>query len=94
MGEYFDTVTKPRIQKVIYSMDTDNQKGWKDGKPVSRKGSSHAFKYLRLESYEDTLNNIVLSGGNYDLLGAAVEGYMLSYMLNTESSGSAPPLRP
>ena len=89
MGEYFDTVTKPRIQKVIYSMDTDNQKGWKDGKPVSRKGSSHAFKYLRLESYEDTLNNIVLSGGNYDLLGAAREDYILSYMLNTESSGSA-----
>lgn len=89
MGEYFDTVTKPRIQKAIYSMDTDNQKGWKDGKPVSRKGSSHAFKYLRLESYEDTLNNIVLSGGNYDLLGAAREDYILSYMLNTESSGSA-----
>ncbi|HRS65767.1 MAG TPA: site-specific DNA-methyltransferase [Spirochaetia bacterium] len=89
MGEYFDTVTKPRIQKAIYSTDTDSQKGWKDGKPVSRKGSSHAFKYLRLESYEDTLNNIVLSGGDYDLLGSAREGYMLSYMLNTESSGSA-----
>ncbi len=89
MGEYFDTVTKPRIQKAIYSMDTDTQKGWKDGKPVSRKGSSHAFKYLRLESYEDTLNNIVLSGGDYDLLGAAREDYMLSYMLNTESAGSA-----
>lgn len=89
MGEYFDTVTKPRVQKVIYSMDTDNQKGWKDGKPVSRKGSSHAFKYLRLESYEDTLNSIVLNGGNYDLLGAAREDYILSYMLNTESAGSA-----
>jgi len=89
MGEYFDTVTKPRIQKAIYSMDTDNQKGWKDGKPVSRKGSSHAFKYLRLESYEDTLNSIVLNGGNYDLLGAAREDYILSYMLNTESAGSA-----
>jgi adenine-specific DNA-methyltransferase len=88
MGEYFDTVTKPRIQKVLYSMDTENQKGWKDGKPVSRKGSSHAFKYLRLESYEDTLNNIVLSGGNYDMLGAVREGYMLSYMLSTESVGS------
>lgn len=89
MGEYFDTVTKPRIQKAIYSMDTENQKGWKDGKPVSRKGSSHAFKYLRLESYEDTLNSIVLNGGNYDLLGAAREDYILSYMLNTESAGSA-----
>lgn len=27
MGEYFDTVTKPRIEKVVFSAD------WKDGKP-------------------------------------------------------------
>ena len=52
MGDYFDDATKPRIQKVIYSKD------WKDGKPVSREGSSHAFKYIRLESYEDALNNL------------------------------------
>lgn len=52
MSEYFNTVTKPRIQKVIYSKD------WKDGKPVSREGVSHCFKYLRLEQYEDTLNNL------------------------------------
>jgi len=52
MGAYFDSVLKPRFQKVIYSKD------WKDGKPVSREGSSHLFKYLRLESYEDTLNNL------------------------------------
>ena len=54
MGEYFDTVLKPRIQKVIYSKD------WKNGKPVSREGSSHMFKYICLESYEDTLNNLEL----------------------------------
>ncbi len=89
MGEYFDTVTKPRIQKVIYSMDTETQKGWRDGKPVSRKGSSHAFMYLRLESYEDTLNNIVLRGGQYDILGRAREGYLLSYMLDAEAEGSS-----
>lgn len=52
MGDYFDTVILPRIQKVIYSKD------WKDGKPVSRIGSSHCFKYIRLEQYEDTLNNL------------------------------------
>ncbi|MGN0256814.1 MAG: site-specific DNA-methyltransferase [Bacteroides sp.] len=52
MGDYFNSVTKPRIQKVIYSID------WKDGKPVSREGSSHCFKYIRLEQYEDTLNNL------------------------------------
>ena len=42
MGEVFNLVLKPRIQKVIYSKD------WKDGKPVSREGSSHIFKYIRL----------------------------------------------
>jgi len=54
MGNYFITVTKPRIQKVIYSKD------WKDGKPVGREGISHVFKYIKLESYEDALNNIEL----------------------------------
>lgn len=83
MGEYFNTVTKPRIEKVTYSED------WKKGKPVSRKGSSHAFKYLRLESYEDALNNIVLNDSGISMLSDAREGYMLSYMLGTEAAGSA-----
>ena len=84
MGEYFDTVTKPRIQKVIYSED------WKDGKPVSRKGSSHAFKYLRLESYEDTLNNIEIKEGTLNFLTnpAVKEQYMLHYLLPDETKGS------
>ncbi len=55
MGEYFDTVTKPRIKKVIYSKD------WKDGKPVSREGISQVFKYIKLEQYEDALNNLVIN---------------------------------
>lgn len=86
MGEYLNSVTKPRIQKVIYSED------WKDGKPVSRKGSSHCFKYLRLESYEDTLNNLQLkrSSSQQALLGGPEfqEDYMLHYMLDVESRDS------
>ena len=87
MGEYFDTVLKPRIQKVIYSKD------WKDGKPVSREGSSHIFKYIKLESYEDTLNNLELTRSREQddvLLGEADlrEDYMLHYMLDIESRGS------
>lgn len=84
MGEYFDTVTRPRVQKVIYSED------WKDGKPVSRKGSSHAFKYLRLESYEDTLNNIEIEEGTLKFLTnpAVKEQYMLHYLLPDETRGS------
>ena len=53
MGDYFDTVLKPRIAKVVYS------EKWKGGKPTARNnGISHCLKYIRLESYEDTLNNL------------------------------------
>ncbi|MEO0585423.1 MAG: site-specific DNA-methyltransferase, partial [Bacteroidota bacterium] len=87
MGEYFHTVTKPRIQKVIYSED------WKDGKPVSRKGSSHLFKYIRLESYEDTLNNLRVvrkeqQQNVLELNDTFYEEYLLGYMLDTETSDS------
>ncbi|MFE8064562.1 DNA methyltransferase [Priestia aryabhattai] len=90
MGKHFDTATKPRVQKAIYSKD------WKDGKPVSREGSSHMFKYIRLESYEDALNNINLHLSEQqkfaieeNMTPEAREDYMLSYMLNAESEGSA-----
>ena len=81
MGEYFDTVTKPRIEKVIYSKD------WKDGKPVSRDGSSHIFKYIRLESYEDTLNNVEFSKPLVvdDFLQ---NEYLTKYKISKEAEGS------
>ena len=84
MGAYFSTVTKPRIEKVIYSED------WKDGKPVSRKGISQCFKYLRLEQYEDTLNNLQPKQKTLDFAGDKGdfnETYLLSYMLDTETKG-------
>ncbi|MBF0541331.1 MAG: site-specific DNA-methyltransferase [Nitrospirae bacterium] len=84
MGNYFDTVLKPRIQKVIYSKD------WKDGKPVSREGSSHFFKYICLESYEDTLNNLIIKKPNVSLadMKGFKEDYLLSYMLDVETRES------
>ncbi|HQQ68546.1 MAG TPA: DNA methyltransferase, partial [Candidatus Cloacimonadota bacterium] len=117
MGDYFDTVLKPRISKVVYSKD------WKDGKPISKAeprktrkatkddlqaeiscdfvpsvvdkygGVSHCFKYLRLESYEDTLNNLVLQSEPIrDRTIAAnaslQEDYLLHYVLDVESKGS------
>jgi adenine-specific DNA-methyltransferase len=90
-GHYFDTVLKPRIQKAIYSKD------WKDGKPVGREGVSHCFKYLRLESYEDTLNNLVLADDEAakqrQRAIADSEGlrhdYWLRYWLDLETRGSA-----
>lgn len=88
MGDYFDSVLKPRIAKVAYS------ETWKDGKPTSRQtGISHCFKYIRLESYEDTLNNLQFDENpsrkkvlqsNQELM----EDYMLRYMLDVETRGS------
>lgn len=72
----------PRVQKVVYSPD------WKDGKPTaSAKGISHCFKYFRLESYEDALNNLQVDGEK----GAAfaeVGDYFFKYMLDVETKGS------
>lgn len=80
MGTYFNTVTKPRIQKVIYS---DN---WKNGKPLDKGGISQLVKNQVLESYEDTLNNLFLkSKTDLDFSGKAKEEYLLQYMLEMES---------
>ncbi len=84
MGEYFETVLKPRILKVIYSKD------WKDGKPVSREGTSHALKYIKLESYEDALNNIAFTheADGQEALKLYGDDYLLRYMLDFETRGS------
>lgn len=147
MGDHFDTVLKPRIQKSVYSQE------WNNGSPESPKqvidklkrdltecrkelgallgfdsedeyqfnqqrlegkissleseisringlltedersfgGISHAFKYIRLESYEDALNNLDLGEDRApDLLGLGDqvrENYLFSYLLDVETRG-------
>ncbi|MGV1026306.1 site-specific DNA-methyltransferase [Clostridium perfringens] len=86
MGKYFDLVTKPRIEKVIYS------KEWKNGKPVDREGISHMFKYIELEQYEDSLNNIEFDKDDKQLTyfnDEEREKYTLSYMLDFETKKSS-----
>jgi adenine-specific DNA-methyltransferase len=88
MSDYFDTITKPRLQKSVYS------RAWSEGKPVDRDGISHCFKYIRLESYEDTLNALELrSDAEREKLLAANkalrEDYTLRYLLDVETQGSA-----
>jgi adenine specific DNA methylase Mod len=84
MGDYFETVLLPRIKKVVYS---DN---WKNGKPQKGKGISHFFKYLYLEQYEDTLNNLELTRKEDGQLALERFGdeYLLRYMLDFETQGS------
>ncbi len=85
MADYFDTVIKPRIQKVVYAAD------WRDGKPVSGSpGQSHMFHYIRLESYEDALNNLRFRALGDEAQAAlyALPDYFLRYMLDFETRGS------
>ena len=81
-GTYFDEKTKRRIQNVTYSSD------WRDGKPVSRQGISQCFKYIRLEQYEDTLNNLEIKKPELIFQDEFKESYMLSYLLDTETRDS------
>lgn len=88
IGNYFETIIKPRISKVVYS------ENWKDGKPTTRNtGISHCCKYIRLESYEDTLNNLRFDHNpQRDKITSATpslkEDYMLRYLLDVETRGS------
>ncbi|MEI6674871.1 MAG: site-specific DNA-methyltransferase [Verrucomicrobiota bacterium] len=100
MGAYFDDVLKRRMQKVVFSRD------WKEGAPVPQKkpadpknpyhGLSHAFKVIRLESYEDALANIEFTHtAEGELFTRQVgEEYLLKYALEFETQGSATRLRP
>ena len=98
MGDYFDTVLLPRIKKVTYAPE------WKDGKPKrlatpeEAERSPRIVKVVRLESYEDALNNLETrrTDTQQSLLGAAEaqgadglrEAYILRYMLDVETRGS------
>jgi adenine-specific DNA-methyltransferase len=92
MADYFDTVLKPRIQRVAYSDK------WKDGRPVvngqaqlfASAGQAHMFHYVRLESYDDVFHNVrfhAKSGPQLSFL-EQLPDYFLSYKLEHESEGS------
>ncbi|PWH18786.1 MAG: site-specific DNA-methyltransferase [Anaerolineae bacterium] len=87
MAHYFDTVLLPRIKKVTFTPE------WKDGKPKrmataeEAKRSPRIVKVIRLESYEDALNNLTFDeqSGQQAL---KFEDYLLSYMLRWETRHS------
>jgi len=98
MGDYFDTVLLPRLKKVTFTPE------WKDGKPKrmatpeEAERSPRIVKVIRLESYEDALNNLDLRRTKQqqslldtpDAQGAdgLKEQYVLRYLLDVETRGS------
>lgn len=93
VGEHCYKIIKPRIQKAVYSAS------WKDGYPQKAEGESfcgisYCFKYLRLESYDDTLNNLELEAnpqrdGLMEQNPELRRDYTLKYLLDVETRGSA-----
>jgi len=98
MGDYFDTVLLPRLKKVTFSPE------WKDGKPKrlatpeEAERSPRIMKVVRLESYEDALNNLEPRRTETQqqlLLAPEAQGpdglkeqYILRYLLDIETRGS------
>jgi len=98
MGDYFDSVLLPRLKKVTFSPE------WRNGKPRRLATSEEAerspriMKVVRLESYEDTLNNLEACRSEPQkklLFSPEAEGpdglreqYLLRYMLDVETRGS------
>jgi adenine-specific DNA-methyltransferase len=98
MADYFDSVLLPRIKKVTFTPE------WKDGKPrrlatpEETERGPRIVKVIRLESYEDALNNletrrtdtqgILLDATEAQGPDGFREQYILRYMLDVETRGS------
>jgi adenine-specific DNA-methyltransferase len=87
MADYFDTVLLPRLKKVTFTPK------WKDGKPKrpataeEAERSPRIMKVIRLESYEDALNNIAFDEASGQQ-AMQFEDYLLQYMLQWETRHS------
>ena len=98
MGDYFDTVLLPRIKKITFTPE------WKNGRPKrlanreEEERSPRIVKVVRLESYEDTLNNLetrrtekqqlLLDTTEAQAADGLREQYILRYLLDVETRGS------
>lgn len=93
IGSHIKSVAANRIKKLVYS------KVWRDGKPLpddseSFNGISHCFAVYRLESYDETINNLELDDApQRDALmeenPELRRDYTLKYLLDVETRGSA-----
>jgi len=84
MADYFETFLKPRVEKIMFSSK------WKGGLPISNEGVSHMFKYVYLEQYEDTLNNITFRAFDKTIQETldSFKDYFLRFMLDYETRES------
>ena len=98
IGAHFDSVLVPRIKKATFTPKWKNGKPKRLATPEEAERSPRIVKIVRLESYEDTLNNLethrterqqlLLDTPEAKAADGLKEQYILRYMLNVETRGS------
>jgi len=89
MAEYFDTVLLPRIKKVTFTPEWEDGKPKRMATPEEAKYSPRIVKVIRLESYEDALNNITFQEeSGQQMLHMFGDEYLLGYMIKWEAKES------
>lgn len=82
MGEHLFGIALPRLKYVLNGETSGVTK-------ICKYNGGGCFKYIRLEQYEDTLNNLEIKKQQTDWRDDEFhESYMLSYMLDTETRDS------
>ena len=94
--KYFSNVLMPRVMKTAYGENWTM--GGVSNEVDANSGISHSFKYLELEAYEDTLQNLELSLKTHQRMlmsNNSAEGqteseraYLLKYSLDLETRNS------
>ena len=88
VGGHLDSVLIPRIKRLVFTPE------WRNGKPQRTPTDDEAsrspriVKYMRLESFEDALNNIEFAEAGTQR-AMALEDYVIKYMLQWEARDSA-----
>ena len=87
LGRHFDDLLLPRIKKAMFS------DAWSNGTPTNMapqalERSPRIVKYIRLESYEDALNNIEFFQAGVQRM-MEIEDYVIRYMMEWETRESA-----
>ena len=98
IGDYFDTVLLPRVKKVTFTPEWKYGKPKRPASPEEAARSPRIVKVVRLESYEDALNNLdirradkqqhLLDDPEAQGADGLREQYILRYMLDVETRGS------
>ena len=87
VGSHFDTVLVPRIKKVAFTPEWKGGKFARPAKPEEAERGPRIVKYMRLESYEDALNNIDFAEDSAQET-LQFDDYLLKYMLQWETKRS------